>query len=569
MAVEIPGQRPVSSWIELLKDTGSAFHKRLSQICGDNDDLRTEAAEMCLRTLQAFAKAYDSDRHHARLRQEDRGVIIVRSIGRVNLLGTHIDHRGGSVNPIGVKQMWLVVQPRDDDLVLAKNVEAGRFPNEQFRISQALPAGKKIRNWDAWCHDEFAKRKPHPASLLPSKTAAATWSNYIRAAVLYFQHLSTKNDGTFARTIKGMNMMFYGNIPRAAGLSSSSALVMLVAEAIVRINDLNIERADLIEHAGFAEWYVGTRGGCSDHAAIAFSKPNTILHITAFPLTVDSIPFPAGYSVVLANSLVEAEKQTGARNAFNSRVAAYEFGLMMLRKNFPQYADKLEHLRDVNPQKLGVDQAEIYRIVKSLPASASREDILKLLPEHKQQVHHLFRSHDQPEQGYHIRQICLYGIAECIRADMIPQCLRTGDMKTFGQLICISHDGDRVTKLVDGKRVPADNSYPAARLDALIADLQSGIPQRISRASLWRQSGGYNVSLPQLDMLVDMAIATPGVIGAGLVGAGMGGCIAVVVEDKHARRVIENMAEQYYRPRNLPVEAHVVTAVGGLCTIDV
>ncbi len=556
MAVE----RSVSSWIELVKDAGSAFHKRLNQIYGNNDDLRNAAAQMCLRTLQAFADAYGADRPPACLRQEDRGVIIVRSIGRVNLVGTHVDHRGGSVNPIGVKQMWLVVEPRDDDRVLAKNVEAGQFPDEQFRISQSLPAGEKIRNWDAWCHDEFAKRK-HDTSV--------TWSNYIRAAVLYFQYLNTEDDGSFGRAIKGMNMMFYGNIPRAAGLSSSSAVVCLAAEAIVRINGLEIETADLIEHAGFAEWYVGTRGGCSDHAAIAFSKPDTILHITAFPLTVESIPLPAGYNIVLANSLVEAKKQTGARNTFNSRVAAYEFGLMMIRKNFPQYADKLEHLRDVNPEKLGVDQAEIYRIVKSLPASASRVDILKSLPEHEQEICHVFRSHNEPEQGYPIRQICLYGIAECIRADMVPQALRAGDMKTFGELLCISHAGDRVTKLIDGKRVPTDNSYPAARLDALIEDLESGVPQRMSRANLWRQSGGYNVSLPEIDMLVDIAMATPGVIGAGLVGAGMGGCIVAIVEDKYASRVIENMAEQYYQPRNLPMAAETITPVGGLCTIDV
>ncbi|MHC4173605.1 MAG: galactokinase [Planctomycetota bacterium] len=550
MAVEIGGQRPAGSWIELVKDTSSAFHNGLNQIYSNNDDMKNEAAQMCLRTLEAFAKAYGAD----------RSVIVVRSIGRVNLVGTHIDHRGGSVNPIGVKQMWLVVEPRDDDKVLAKNVEVGQFPDEQFRISQSLPAGKQIRNWDAWCHDEFAKRE-HDSSV--------TWSNYIRAAVLYFQHLNTNDDGTFARAIKGMNMMFYGDIPRAAGLSSSSALVMLVVEVIIQINALEIERGDLIEHAGFAEWYVGTRGGCSDHAAIAFSKPDTILHITTFPLTVDSIPFPAGYSIVLANSGIEAKKQTGARNTFNSRVAAYVFGLMMIRKNFPQYADKLEHFRDVNPKRLGADQAQIYRIVKSLPDSAGRADILKLLPEHEQEIRHVFRSHDEPEQGYPIRQICLYGIAECLRADMVPQALRAGDMKTFGELICISHDGDRVTKLIDGKRVPTDNSYPAAGLDALIDDLESGVPQRMSRASLWRQGGGYDVSLPEIDMLVDIAVATPGVVGAGLVGAGMGGCIVVVVEDKHARRVIENMAEQYYHPRNLPVEAQVVTPVGGLSMIDV
>ena len=91
----------------------------------------------------------------------------------------------------------------------------------------------------------------------------------------------------------------------------------------------------------------------------------------------------------------------------------------------------------------------------------------------------------------------------------------------------------------------------------------------MSRARLWRQGGGYNVSVPELDMLVDIALATPGVVGAGLVGAGMGGSIVIVVEDKYAQQVIENLAEKYYHPRKLPVEAEVVTPVGGLCTIDV
>jgi N-acetylgalactosamine kinase len=550
MAVEISGQRPVSGWIGLIKDTNSAFHNRLDQIYSDNEDVKAEAAQMCLRTLEVFADAYGAD----------HSVIIVRSTGRVNLAGTHVDHRGGSVNPICIKQMWLVVEPRDDDLVLAKNVESSQFADEQFHISACLPVGGKIQNWDPWCYDEFERRKDDPS---------VTWSNYVRAAVLYFQRQSTRDDGSFAPAIKGMNMMFYGNIPRAVGLSSSSALVMATAEAVIRLNGLLIERAEFVEHCGHAEQYVGTHGGCSDHAAIALGKPNTILHITAFPLTADSVPLPGGYSLVLANSLVEAQKRTGARDTFNSRVAAYEFGLMMIRKNFPQYAEKLEHLRDVNLKKLGVDEAEIYRIVKSLPACAGRADILKLLPEHEQEIRHVFRSHNESKEGYMIRQICLYGIAECIRADMAAQCLRTGDMKTFGELVNISHDGDRVAKLVDGKHVPTDNSYPDMRIDTLINDFESGDPHRKSRARLWRQSGGYNVSLPELDMLVDIALANPGVLGAGLVGAGMGGCIVAVVEDEHARQVIENLAEQYYQPRNLPVEAEIVTPVGGLCMIDV
>ena len=550
MAVEVGGRRPVGDWIALIKEPNSAFGSRLDKIYGGNEALKAEASRMCLRCLEEFADRYSAN----------HSVIIVRSAGRVNLVGTHIDHRGGSVNPICIKQMWLVVEPRDDDRVMVKNVDSNQFPDEQFRISGCLPKAEKIQDWDTWCYYEFEKRKHDPS---------ITWSNYIRAAVLYFQHLNTKDDGSFAPAIKGMNMMVYGNIPIAAGLASSSAVVMAAAQALMRINALEIEPDDLVGHCGFAEWYVGTRGGCSDHAAIIFSRHGTILHITAYPLTIENAALPGGHSFVLANSGIEAKKQAGARDIFNSRVSAYIFGLMMLHKNFPEYADKLKRLRDVNPRTLGVDEVQIYRMVKSLPASVSRADILELLPEGEQKIHRVFRSHDEPEQGYNVRQICLYGIAECIRAEMIPQCLRTGDMKTFGELMSISHNGDRATKVVDGKRVPTDNSYPAARIDALISDLESGDKSRMSQARLWRQGGGYNVSLPEIDMLVDIALTTPGVLGAGLVGAGMGGSIVALVEDKHAWQLIENMAEQYFRPRNLPVAAEIITPVGGFCTMDV
>lgn len=550
MAFENHGRREIGDWIDLVNDEDSAFYDRLDQIYGGDYDLKAEAARMCLDTLEAFADRYGPDRR----------VFAIRSTGRVNLVGTHIDHRGGSVNPIAIKHMWLVVEPRDDDLVLAKNVESQSFPDEQFRISECLLAGRKIKNWDSWCYDEFEKRRGDPS---------ISWSNYIRAAVLYLQHLHTKEDGSLSPAIAGMNMMVYGNVPQAAGLSSSSAVVMLAAEAVVRINSLEISRANLAQHCGHAEWYVGTRGGYSDHAAIVFGKPNSLLHIRAFPMEMETASLPPGYSFVLANSLIEAKKQASARDAFNSRIAAYMFGLVMIRVNYSSYEGRLEHLRDVNPIRLGVDQAEIYRMVKSLPVSTNRADLLKLPADYQQGILHAFRSHKEPEEGYPIRQVCLYGIAECIRADMVPQCLRAGDMETFGRLMSISHDGDRVTRHLDGGSVPVDNSYPDERIDALIEDLESGDPHRMERASLWRQGGGYSVSLPEIDMLVDIALATDGVVGAGLVGAGMGGCIAAVVEEACACRVIDNMAEKYYRPRGLPVKAEIVSPVGGLCTIDV
>ena len=534
---------PVRDWVSAVKTPGSGFDRELMAICAQRREIRDQAAEMCLRTLKVFGDVDGMDRQ----------VLVTRSAGRVNILGTHIDHRGGSVNPVAIHHMWLVASPRSDDLVVARNVESDKFPQEQFRISECLPQDRKIDDWESWCHAEFEKRRGD---------ASITWSNYVRAAVLYMQHIMAQTDVT----IRGMDMVFYGNIPPAVGLSSSSAVVVATAEAVIRLNALPIEPDDLVTHCGNAERYVGTHGGCSDHAAIVFGKCDTVGHITALPLTVNGSSLPEGYSLVLANSLVAAEKRAAARNIFNSRIAAYEVGLLMIRKNFPQYADRLEHLRDVHPARLGVDESRIYEIIRSLPASASRSEILRLLPGQEQEIHRIFRTHDDSEDGYPVRQVCLYGVAECIRADMVGPCLRAADIRRFGELMNRSHDGDRVTRYVNGSPVPVDNRYPDSRIDALITALESGDPERADEARLWRQGGGYNVSVPEVDMLADIALATPGVSGAGLVGAGMGGCIVAVVESQRTEDLIQNVAEQYYRPRGLPVAAEVITPVGGLHT---
>ena len=122
---------------------------------------------------------------------------------------------------------------------------------------------------------------------------------------------------------------------------------------------------------------------------------------------------------------------------------------------------------------------------------------------------------------------------------------------------------------MDGKLISIDKSYPDARLDKLIDDLKSDDSRQVEEARLWSQSGGYNISVPEIDMMVDIALSTSGVIGAGLVGAGMGGSVVVIVEEKNAQKVIDKLAEKYYQPRNLPVEAEIVLPIGGLCTIDV
>ena len=137
------------------------------------------------------------------------------------------------------------------------------------------------------------------------------------------------------KKFRGMNALVTGNIPIAAGLGSSSALVVSSAEALVNINNLEINPEEFVEFCGAAEWYVGTHGGCGDHAAIKLSKQGHISNIGFFPFQTDFAPFMDGYRVAIVNTLKEAKKASGAKSIFNERVATYEIGLIMLSQKFP------------------------------------------------------------------------------------------------------------------------------------------------------------------------------------------------------------------------------------------
>jgi galactokinase len=91
-----------------------------------------------------------------------------------------------------------------------------------------------------------------------------------------------------------------------------------------------------------------------------------------------------------------------------------------------------------------------YEMLKSLPLRIGRQQLLSLLPEKANGLRELFRTHDEPKDGYRVRGVCLFGLAECARAQVAVSFLKENDMKSFGELISLSHNGDRVTRLVSG-----------------------------------------------------------------------------------------------------------------------
>ena len=60
-----------------------------------------------------------------------------------------------------------------------------------------------------------------------------------------------------------------------------------------------------------------------------------------------------------------------------------------------------------------------------------RDEIRRLLPEREQDVERLMRSHAEPQEGYRLRQVVAYGVAECIRSAMVEDLLNRGDLAGF------------------------------------------------------------------------------------------------------------------------------------------
>ena len=122
--------------------------------------------------------------------------------------------------------------------------------------------------------------------------------------------------------------------------------------------------------------------------------------------------------------------------------------MLLLKKLFPQYADRLKHLRDFNCGNLNIPLDWLYNLLKQLPENATRSELEAMLPEEDLSVY--WCNHAAPADGlYPIRAVVLYGLAECARSARYVDCLEAGNMREIGEMMNISHDGDRVMSYDD------------------------------------------------------------------------------------------------------------------------
>lgn len=128
-----------------------------------------------------------------------------------------------------------------------------------------------------------------------------------------------------------MNVFVWGQVPKSAGLSSSSALVVCSALTTLHANKLTLSKTDLAETCAISERYVGTQGGGMDQAISVMAEANAAKLIDFNPLKVTNIALPLGSQFVITNSCVEMNK--AASNTFNTRVAECKLASQILAKS--------------------------------------------------------------------------------------------------------------------------------------------------------------------------------------------------------------------------------------------
>ena len=243
--------------------------------------------------------------------------LIVRSPGRVNLIGEHTDYNDGWVFPAALDMGTVIAARRRADGIL--HTLAPRMAGED-----SAPL----------------------ADLRPRQGPG--WTRYVRgvAALLLA-------DG---HPLPGADLFIDGDLPLGSGLSSSASLELGVAVALLGLAGVELERTALARLGQRVEnEIVGLQSGIMDQLAVACGVAGHALLIDCRSYAVRPVALPAGVRVLVLDSAVP---RTLAGSAYNQRRAECESAVGKLRAARPD----IRALRDVTPALLAAEAGRLTEV---------------------------------------------------------------------------------------------------------------------------------------------------------------------------------------------------------------
>jgi galactokinase len=219
--------------------------------------------------------------------------------GRIEILGKHVDYVGGRSLLAGIDRGFHVLaRPRNDNRIQIVDARSGQ----------------------AWVGELSADSVPTPGR----------WTNY---AVSVIRRIARD----FPEASVGMDAVVSSSLPSAAGLSSSSALVISVFKPLATFNRLEQSNrwngddngSSLAGYLGavengraygpfLADLGVGTHGGSQDHTAIIGCRSGVISQYRFLPVGLErEIEFPADWTFAIGSSGVSAAKTGDVRDRYN------------------------------------------------------------------------------------------------------------------------------------------------------------------------------------------------------------------------------------------------------------
>jgi galactokinase len=364
-------------------------------------------------------------------------ILIFRAPGRVNLIGEHTDYNHGYVMPAALdKDVLLLVRSRADNVINLANLEA-EFPPISFTINDKIPSA-----------------------------SAGDWGNFARGAAQALHRALGRTPAGFDGLVAAAPPH---GAPRGVGLSSSSALTVVVTVALAHLAGWAPPKPQLAHLCSDAEWYVGTRGGIMDQFAALLGQRDHALFLDCRPdgaghYTYEALPLPTTHRLLIVDSGVRHHNVHGE---FNQRVAACRAGVAILQRDRPG----ITHLRDV--QRIAWEALE------------------PLLPE------------ETTPAALHFEGIDL--------AD-IPGLPSGAPLRVRA---CCRH-------------VWSENLRVLLAVDAMRLNLTAEIGRLLNEAH-FSACDDYRISCREIEVLAHAARSVDGCAGARLTGAGWGGCIIALV----------------------------------------